>query len=509
MQIICVSRATHSGGVQLAEKLASRLDAECIAREELTDAATRAGIPVGRLEMAAVRRRPMSEPMALEKERFKAFVTATLCERALKGNLVYHGRTGHIVLPGVDHVLRVRAITDPESRIAAVMQRLGISRQKARQYVEQVDEDRHRWVRTLHNIDWEDPDNYDVVVNLSHMNADNAAAGLVSVAMLPDFQTTPASTRALEDLFLAAQCRLAIGAHPPTARMQVDVAAHHGRVAVTYLPRDRRLAEHIPQVLEGISGAREIVCTMASASLLWIQERFDPGSPELDQILSIAGKWNAAVELVRLIEPSGDGTSTDTAGDGHAESAGEATAPSGDAANGGILDDAARDDEASEDPGFRETQGRLVEAGRAGGHRVIVGGAKEILARLDRTARYSLVVVGDVHLSRGDSVRKRLRREIVAFLADNLRVPVVEADEIREQYMFGPRQWMALFGYGAVAALLLVLVLTHQIEVLQFTTGEGTHHRILSTIGLLVCVPVFAHTFGSFTRYLLRLIRLE
>ena len=39
---------------------------------------------------------------------------------------------------------------------------------------------------------------------------------------------------------------------------------------------------------------------MASTNLLWIQERFDPKSESLPQVLEIAGKWNAAVEVVRL-----------------------------------------------------------------------------------------------------------------------------------------------------------------------------------------------------------------
>ena len=70
MQIICVSRGTYAGGKELAEKLAVKLGYDCLAREELTDAASRSGIPVGKLEMAMVRRRPLTETLAIERERF-------------------------------------------------------------------------------------------------------------------------------------------------------------------------------------------------------------------------------------------------------------------------------------------------------------------------------------------------------------------------------------------------------------------------------------------------------
>jgi hypothetical protein len=88
MQIICVSRGTYGGGKELAEKLARKLGVPCVGREAVTDAATHAGIPVGKLEMAVVRPRPLTEHLAVERDRFKAFITATLAEKALAGGLV-------------------------------------------------------------------------------------------------------------------------------------------------------------------------------------------------------------------------------------------------------------------------------------------------------------------------------------------------------------------------------------------------------------------------------------
>jgi cytidylate kinase len=509
MQIICVSRGTFAGGKNLAEKLADKLGYDCLGREELTDAATRAGIPVGKLEMAVVGNRPLSESLAIEKERFKAFLTATLCERALTRGLVYHGRTGHLVLPGVGQVLRVRVIWDRDHRIASIMERLDLSWTKARKYMEDVDEDRRRWVRAFYNVDWQDPRHYDTVINLSHLGVDNAASSLVSLAQLPEFQVTPATRRAVEDLLLASRCRLAIGADERTRDTDVQVRSEHGRVSVTYLPRQERAAKHIPEVLKGMEGIDELLCTMASTNLLWVQERFDPKSEALPQILEIAGKWNAAVELVQLTErgeqagPSLEAESGDEPVGAPPETEAEAEE------HGGILDDAVAEEEAVHDEGFKETRGRLIEAGRAGGYRIVPGGPRELLASLDRTAPYSLVVVGDVFLSKAASVRKRLSREMVGYLSDNLRVPVIGAEELKTRYLFGPSQWLRLLIYGGVALLLFWLVITHQKEVLGFLSKEGRPNRILGTAALLIFVPFFAYMYGHFARYVLRLFRLE
>jgi len=503
MRIICVSRGTLAGGSELAEKLAAKLGCDCLAREDLTDAATRAGIPVGKLEMAVVSKRPLGERLALEKERFKAFLTATLCEKAAKGSFVYHGRTGHLVLPGVSNVMRVRVIQDPEQRIASVMERLNLSREKARDYIEAVDDDRRRWVRSLYNVDWLDPAQYDAVVNLSHLSVGNASTALVAMAQLPEFQLTPATLAVIEDLLLASRCRLAIGADQRTREMDVQVRAKSGRVSVTYLPRQERTAGFIPEILRQVDGVREIVCTMATTNLLWIQERFDPNSEALRQVLDIAGKWNAAVELVQL------------GGEGAAESEQRPTAPEPSASaataaeDGGILDDTVvQEEDLLEDPGLRETHEALISAGRAGGHRR-ASDAKELLANLDKTIPYSLVVVGEVFLSRSESARKRLARELVGYLSEKLRVPVIGAEDLKAQYLFGPAQWLRLLGFGAAAAALFLLVLTNQEQVLEFLGRGGAANRMLSTALILTFVPIFAYIYGNFGRYLLRLFRFE
>ncbi len=91
----------------------------------------------------------LSERLTLEKEHYLAFSTAFLCDRAKEGSLVYHGRTGHLLLSGVEHRLRVRVVADPEFWLRAVMRDLGSPRDKARRYIGEVDEDRRRGVHTV------------------------------------------------------------------------------------------------------------------------------------------------------------------------------------------------------------------------------------------------------------------------------------------------------------------------------------------------------------------------
>lgn len=263
MQTICVSRGSYRRGKELADLLAGKLGCDCLSREEIVEGATRRGIPVGKLEEAVVKRRPLNEALALLFEHYQAYVTATLAERALKGSLIYHGRTGHLVLPGITHVLRIRVITDPEDRIEAVTTRMRLSREKAKAYIQEVDEDRRRWVRTLYNLDIDDPNLFNVTLNCSKTSLGNLASALVSLALLPEFDATPASARRLQDLHLAARCRLALAEDARTRDLSAQVRAEAGSVSVTFLPRQSKAAEAIPAVLEVVEGIRELRQTVA------------------------------------------------------------------------------------------------------------------------------------------------------------------------------------------------------------------------------------------------------
>jgi cytidylate kinase len=246
MQVICISRGTFSGGKELAERLAAKLGYNVLGREELVEAATSEGIQVGKLEIAMVKPWTFNDRLAVEREHYLAFTTAYLCDKAMEGKLVYHGRTGHLLLPGVSHVLRIRAVADKEYRIKAAMQRLGLPREKAIRYLDEVEGDIHRWVQSMYGSSWDDSNHYDVIVNLEQMSAENASSALVSVAQLPNFQMTPASKQAMEDLRLAAKARVLLAKDDRTAGLSFKARASKGAVTVTYQPQHSDIAEATP-----------------------------------------------------------------------------------------------------------------------------------------------------------------------------------------------------------------------------------------------------------------------
>jgi Cytidylate kinase-like family len=503
MRTICVSRGSYRRGKELAERLAECLGCACLSREEIVERATLQGIAVGKLEEAVVKRRPLGEPLALLVEHFKAFVTASLCERVLRGDLVYHGRTGHLVLPGVPHVMRVRAITDPEDHIEGAVQRLHLKRERARRYVEQVDDDIRRWVRTLYNLDLDDPNLFNVTVNCSKMTVRNIASGLVGMVSLPEFEATPASLHRVENLLLAARCRLVLAQDERTRALTVQVHAEAGRVSVTYLPHQARAAEAIPAVLERVEGVRELHRTVAVTSILWVQERFDPQTETFGNVLDLAQRWNAAVDVVRLL-PGAEATVP-------AEFLGQTDVPEPSLAgtDGGILEDTGEEVASADDGGVKETLHRLIQAGRAGAACTVAGDQSSLISSVCDVSKASLVVVDNLFLAKPAAARKRLTRDMAGALAERMRIPVIGAEELKAQLAFGVRQWASLVVLLAFSALAYVLVFTNQDTVLGWLRAGTASGRVLAVAGVLAFAPLLAFLWGTAAHYLLRLVRFE
>lgn len=500
-QIVCVSRGSLSGGKDLAALLARKLDYPVLSREELIEEATREGIHVGKLETSMMNPRAFTERLARERDHYLAFCTAYLCDRAMEGPLVYHGRTGHLLLRGVGHLLRVRVVADEEYRIAATMRSLSVDRDRAIRYLEAVEEDRKNWVRAMYGVSWEDAAQYDVIVNLERMNVENAASALVGMSQLPDFQITPASRKALEELRLRARARLLLARDERTRSSSFSVGAHDGVVTVTYLPHDAGVASDIPAVLDGLEGAAEVRATMAATTILWVQETFDPATETFDEVVEIARKWNAAVELVQY-RP---GAEEDEAVEGTLETEAEPEAVAG------IQDDV--DEEPADRGGLRRTLDELARLGRSGGARYVHGERRNLLASCCGGVPHALVVLGDLFLGKDPAVKVRMTRELQDSFASRMRVPVVTATELRSQYLFGRRDLYRMVGFAALVVILYVLVLTNQEPILAFVfgawSGGSLTGRLLVAVVVFLFVPVVAYAYGTVAKSVMKLIKME
>ena len=114
-----------------------------------------------------------------------------------------------------------------------------------------------------------------------------------------------------------------------------------------------------------------------------------------------------------------------------------------------------------DDGGLQPTLDELAHAGRSGGGRSVFGSRQRLVESLDRTFPYTLVVVGDVFLSKGQAARLRATRDLRSFLEDRIRAPVVTAEELETEFLFGKRDVIRAGVYLSIIVLIFFLVFTN------------------------------------------------
>jgi len=116
MAIISISRGSYSHGKLIAEKVAEKLGYECVNREIMLEAVKYFNISETDLLKSLEEAPGFINRLTHGKEKYISYFRATLLEHVKKDNVVYHGHAGHLMLPHVGHLLKVRIIAEMEIR---------------------------------------------------------------------------------------------------------------------------------------------------------------------------------------------------------------------------------------------------------------------------------------------------------------------------------------------------------------------------------------------------------
>lgn len=228
MPIITISRGSYSRGKEVAEKLAQKLGYDILSRDILLETSEKFNIPEIKLVRAIHDAPSILERFTYGKERYVAYIRATLLKLVQKDNVVYHGLAGHYLLQGIPHVLKVRILTDLEDRVQEEMRREKITADEARYIIKKDDDERRRWGLAVYGIDTWDPMLYDMILYIKSLRVSEAVELVSHAAQLPHFQATRESQHLLDDMVLAAQVEAALVEEFPSAKVEVK----HGEVFV-------------------------------------------------------------------------------------------------------------------------------------------------------------------------------------------------------------------------------------------------------------------------------------
>ena len=277
MAIITISRGCFSHGQEIAEKVAEMLGCECISREILIEAAKLFNVSEKKLIKSLHDAPTIIERIAHGKTEYLGGIKAALLGYARKGNMVYHGHAGHLLLTEIPQILKVRIFAEIENRITFLQQKQNISREQALLDIEIEDRNRSNWTRYLYKVDINDPRLYDIIIKIGDLTIDNACEIICFAAKSNAYLMTTESKQVLDDAAITSYINAAL-----QSICEARVSVKNGEVHVKVAASKRRktgymnpalqdnlgtsyqddLTGEIHKIAYGIPGVKKVLCNV-------------------------------------------------------------------------------------------------------------------------------------------------------------------------------------------------------------------------------------------------------
>jgi cytidylate kinase len=175
MATITISRQLGCQGDAVAHAVADRLGYRVVYREVINQAASEAGAPEMALAVLDVLGLLDMRPSAQEERAYQQAIRRVIEELAAQGKVIIIGRAGCVLLQDRRDVLHVRLVAPLRQRIHRIALLQAITPEAAQAQVEASDRARRAYVDHYHHVDWEDPQLYDLVLNMGKLTVDSAA----------------------------------------------------------------------------------------------------------------------------------------------------------------------------------------------------------------------------------------------------------------------------------------------------------------------------------------------
>jgi hypothetical protein len=176
-------------------------------------------------------------------------------ELARLGSAVILGRGGNMLFRSLPYALHVRVIASQEKRVHNLVER-GYKREAAVMVMEKSDHERESFIKFAFHRDWENPELYDIIINMENLTVTVAADMILCAARAKEARGHAGDvTNSLDMMGLGVRVRAALAeAGFPSSYISVLVNAP-GKVRLTGLvqyPRDKSAVERTALKVKGV-----------------------------------------------------------------------------------------------------------------------------------------------------------------------------------------------------------------------------------------------------------------
>jgi cytidylate kinase len=255
MPTLLISRGSMSGGQIIAQCLSHTSGFHCVTREDLVPLVNQHGELATKVTASIGEATQNYEKFSELRRPFKILMRLALLEYAQRDNIAYFGYSGHFLVEGISHFIRVRLMAPVELRVKTTIERLHCTEAEARDYVKRYDEERAHWARFMYAKNISNPRFYDLCINMERMSFSTVCSLLNSAVKEKEFQPTEESLATMKNMYIGAQVEAALVTNPKTCSYEVSADIKNGsaRLEGPYLDEaERSLVLNIAASVPGV-----------------------------------------------------------------------------------------------------------------------------------------------------------------------------------------------------------------------------------------------------------------
>jgi len=262
MHFITFSRKMGSNGSEIARQVAKKLGYNFYDTEAIEKVAREMGFLESVKEIGervpSLFQRIFSHRPTIDLDR----LNSVIYELAGRGDAVFLGRGGQVLLRDFNCALHIRVTASLEKRIQNLVER-GIHREAASRAIEDSDHERSAFVRFAFKLDWDNEELYDIVLNMDKVSVKLAVDTILTMARSDEIKACPVDAmKSLEVMGLANRAEAALIeaglTYGPAGAYVSVIVEEPGRVRLLGVVDDKASKTRAEKIVKNVKGVESI-----------------------------------------------------------------------------------------------------------------------------------------------------------------------------------------------------------------------------------------------------------
>ena len=258
MPVIAITREMGSLDKDVAQGLGEALGLPVIYHEVIDHLADRMRVRKSHVIRLLDGSAGLLEQLTADRTSLSIFTADEIYSIAAKGGAIIRGWGATHLLREVPHAIGVRVCAPFDVRKQRMMERLSSDDVERISEEIRLNDEAHTAIMRRHfNVQWSDPEHYDLVLNTKRVSVDECVSEVLALTRSPRFVETEPGRQKLEDLALAARVRAALRRSRETREARVQVSADTGRITLSGAGNTDEMLAFV-EVASAVPGVRDV-----------------------------------------------------------------------------------------------------------------------------------------------------------------------------------------------------------------------------------------------------------